>query len=67
MKSTEIRIGNFVDVINRSGYVHLPFNVIRKVGYIELFKVKLYEHDKPLNLWTLKKNTNLSALNGKRK
>jgi hypothetical protein len=47
MKSSELRIGNYVDVVNRSNEVHLPFNTIRKVGGIELFKVSLHEHDKP--------------------
>jgi len=47
MKLNELRIGSLVDVINRSHEVHLPMNVIRKVGHIEFFKVRLYEHDKP--------------------
>ena len=47
MKTTELRIGNYVDVINRSHEVHLPHNTIKKVGYIEFFKVKLYDYDKP--------------------
>ncbi len=43
----ELRIGNYVDVINRSSEVHLTYNTIKKVGCIEFFKVKLYEYDKP--------------------
>lgn len=47
MKATELRIGNLVDVINRSNEVHLPFNTIKKIGRIAFFEVDLYEPDKP--------------------
>lgn len=50
MKTTELRIGNYVDVINRSHKVHLPFNTIKKVGSIDFFKVRLYQYDKPFAL-----------------
>jgi len=47
IKSNELRLGSLVDVIDRSQKVHLPFNIVKKVGYIDFFKVDLYEPDKP--------------------
>ncbi len=47
MKAQDLRIGNLVDVINRSQEVHLPFNIIKKVGRIEFFNVDLYDYEKP--------------------
>lgn len=60
MKTNELRIGNYVDVVNRSGEVHLPFNIVKKIGRISFFEVDLYDYDKPfatqgLN-WTVNDN-----------
>lgn len=46
MKASELRIGNYVDLINRSHHIHLPYGGIFKVGPIEFFKAKLYDADK---------------------
>lgn len=43
MKSSELRIGNLVDAINRHHKVHLPYGYVKQVGQIEFFKVHLYE------------------------
>lgn len=45
MKASELRIGNYVDVINRNHEIHLPYGFIKKVGAIQFFKVELYEYD----------------------
>jgi hypothetical protein len=47
MKSSELRIGNFFDEINRKSRIHRPYGFVRKVGCISFFKVELYEVDKP--------------------
>jgi hypothetical protein len=45
MKATELRIGNYVDVINKKEEVHLPSGKIFKVGFISRFKCELYHCD----------------------
>lgn len=43
----ELRIGNLFNIIDRSREVHLPSNLIGKVGGIGRFDVFLYRHDQP--------------------
>lgn len=62
MNSNEIRIGNFVDIINRHYEVHLPYGYIKKVGRIEFFKVDLYEWDQSFAVQPEPINTDISDL-----
>lgn len=62
MKATELRIGNLVDVINRSREVHLPLNTIKKVGRIEFFKVDIYEPDKHFATQSEKREVDIKDL-----
>lgn len=48
MKSTELRIGNYVYTINRSGKVHLPIEITEQIGEVRLFQVNLYDYKKPM-------------------
>jgi len=47
MKASVLRIGNYVDTINRENKVHIPDGLPLKIGAIEFFKVKLYKIDEP--------------------
>jgi len=47
MKASELRIGSFVDVVNRNQTINMPYGIVKKVGEIQLFKVRLYDFDKP--------------------
>ena len=47
METQELRIGNYIDTLNRSGSVHLPNNKPMILGSISFFKVELYEIYKP--------------------
>lgn len=49
MNATELRIGNLVDIINRSNKVHLPCNVIKIVGSVGLFRADLYDITKSIS------------------
>ncbi len=43
MGTTDLRIGNFVTTIDRSGEIHLPTGITKKIGQISFFKVDLYD------------------------
>lgn len=43
IKASELRIGNYVDIINRSNEVHLPLGVIKQVGQIGFSQTAVYE------------------------
>jgi|TARA_R100000501_G_C2608316_1_gene103522 hypothetical protein len=43
IKASELRIGNYVDMIDRSQEIHLPVGIVKKIGQIGLFGVHLYE------------------------
>jgi hypothetical protein len=48
MKATELRIGNYVDVINRKGELHFPAGVVLQVGSISMAECGLYQSNKPV-------------------
>lgn len=53
MKITELRIGNYFDVIDRTNTIHFPLNVCFKVYSIEPFKISGCEHK--MNFCNVKK------------
>lgn len=46
MKSTELRIGNYVNAIDRRTNIHLPTNIPLKVLQIEIFNCEVLQTDK---------------------
>lgn len=64
MKASELRIGNYVDTINRDREVHLPNNCPQKIGLIEFFKVELYDIDIPFANQFVIDQTDISDLCG---
>ena len=48
MKSNELRIGNLVDVTNRSNKVHLPTGIVLNVIAIGLFKAQCIDNSIPV-------------------
>ena len=49
MEARELRIGNYVDWIDRSNQVHLPANLPKMVGSIGLFDIDLYFMDQTIS------------------
>lgn len=47
MNIAELRIGNYVDTLNRSNEVHLPNNKPMAIGSLSFFTAELYEINKP--------------------
>lgn len=47
MKPEELRIGNYVDIINRTGEVHVPMGVVKQIGEIKHSTVTLYDPQIP--------------------
>ena len=43
MKATELRIGNYFDIIDRSNEIHLPRNVVKMIGETHFSTVVLYD------------------------
>lgn len=62
MKINELRIGNFVDIINRNTPVHLPMGCKLKIGEISFFEVKLYAIDKPFATQVIPEPTDIKDL-----
>lgn len=60
MELQHYRNGNYVDIINRSGPVHLPMNKICLIGEVGLFHVKLYNSELPIAQQLVPENTNIS-------
>jgi hypothetical protein len=49
MKPTELRIGNLVDVINRSGEMHVPTGVALTVIAVGLFDIQAIPNEIPIH------------------
>jgi len=47
MDPKELRIGNLVTTINRSGKVHLPTGITERIGAISFFEVELFDYKNP--------------------
>lgn len=43
MEAIELKIGNYVDVINRNGDIHIPMGGIKQIGGIGLITTALFE------------------------
>jgi hypothetical protein len=62
MKASGLRIGNLVDVINRHPRINMPFGIVRRIGEIQFFKVRLYQFDKPFAVQPEPEPTEISDL-----